>query len=100
MVELIVVVVILGILAAIAIPIFNGIENTSRANAVIAIAQEAATGAVADLAQNLPATVPSVADPGFTAEWRNGLTPTRIEEVCVLASRTDNGDTAEAGPGC
>lgn len=99
LVELIVVVVVLGVVAAVVIPILNGIEDRARASAVQAIAAEAATGAAADLAQDVVPTTP-VVDAGFTATWKNGIVPTQVDEVCVVATRADTGESAESGPGC
>ena len=97
LVELIVVVVILGILVAIAIPILAGIQDTARHNALQAIAAEAATGAVADLSQDqTPRLLP---DTGYGLAW-NGAAPTQVDQVCVRATRLDNGESAIAGPGC
>ena len=52
LIELIIVVVILGILVAIAIPIFANIQATARLNAVKAVAANAATQWTAGLAGN------------------------------------------------
>lgn len=101
LIELVLVVVILGVLAAVAIPMLGGIEDTTRHNAVKAVAAEVATGASADLAQDLPLpAIPRTADHQFTATWKSGTVPTQVDEVCVVATRTDTGETAQAGPGC
>lgn len=99
LIELVLVVVILGVLAVVAIPILSGIEATARQNAVQAAAANAATGAVADLAQELTLSQPIVQE-GFSATWRGGTVPTQLDEVCVVATRDDTAETAEAGPGC
>ncbi len=99
LVELIVVVVILGILAAVAIPILSGIEDKARENAVMAIAAEAATGASADLAKGVTPDAPKV-DHGFSAKWQDDTVPTQVDEVCVVATRTDTKESAAADPGC
>ncbi|UJP10273.1 prepilin-type N-terminal cleavage/methylation domain-containing protein [Microbacterium sp. KUDC0406] len=97
LVELIVVVVILGILAAVAIPILNGLEEQSRENVLQSVADSAATGAVADLGNDqTPRLLP---DTGYTLAWE-GDAPVYPDEVCVRATRTDNHDYAIAGPGC
>ena len=54
LIELIVVVVILGILAAVAIPIFLGIQQSAKDNALKAVAATAASALAADLASNTP----------------------------------------------
>lgn len=97
LVELLLVVVVIGILAAIAIPILSGIQDTARHNALQAIAAEAATGAVADLSQDeTPRLLP---DTGYRLDWADEA-PTQADGVCVRATRLDNGETAVAGPGC
>jgi len=97
LVELIIVLVILGILVAIAIPILAGIQDTARHNALQAIAAEAAIGAVADLShEQTPRLLP---DTGYSLDW-NSMAPTQVDQVCVRATRLDNGESAIAGPGC
>ncbi|PKI90253.1 hypothetical protein CW368_10770 [Actinomycetales bacterium SN12] len=97
LVELIVVVVVLGILAAIAIPILAGVEDTARHNALRAVVAEAAAGAVADLSQD--ATPRLLPDTGYSLDWADEA-PTQADAVCVRATRLDNGEHAIAGPGC
>lgn len=97
LVELVVVVVVLGILAAVAIPILAGIQDTARGSALQAIAAEAATGALADLShEHAPRLLP---DTGYSLAWEGG-SPTQADSVCVRATRLDNGEYAIAGPGC
>ena len=97
LVELIVVVVILGILAAVAIPILSGVENKARENALLAVAAEAAVGAAADLSNEV--TPRLLADTGYELEWA-GEAPTQVDQVCVRATRTDNQQSVTSGPGC
>ncbi|WP_404432413.1 type II secretion system protein [Microbacterium lacus] len=52
LIELIVVIVILGILIAIAIPVFLGVQDSARENAVKTAAANGATVAAAEIAQN------------------------------------------------
>ncbi|WP_449282376.1 prepilin-type N-terminal cleavage/methylation domain-containing protein [Leucobacter sp.] len=97
LVELIVVVVILGILAAVAIPILSGIEDAAKTNALRAIAAEAATGVAADLSNDqTPRLLP---DTGYALAWE-GDEPTQVDQVCVRATRLDTGESAVSGPGC
>ena len=98
LVELIVVVVILGVLAAVAIPILSGLQDEAKRSALHAVAAEAATGAAADLSHNeAPRLLP---DTGYELDWRDGTAPTQADRVCVVATRTDTSETTEAGPGC
>ena len=84
LVELIVVVAILGILVAIAIPAFNGIQDTAQKNALKAAAANGATVVASALAQNQ--AVPSLASlqsGDITAVTVQG-TPV-LEKICVKA---------------
>ena len=108
LIELIVVVAILGILVAIAIPVFTGLQNQAAVNATEAAAANGATQVASQIAANqpreLPANDPATNTSGFTYTWGNATTPMAdalVDEVCVTA--THNGDssiTATAGPGC
>ena len=116
LIELIVVVVILGILAAVAIPIFLNIQQTARDSAAATAAANAATQLTAGVAQN-PTVDPTVvvADSwtdlsGLTADFTPALTFTvvgtagDVDSVCVTVDDTTGGTTAGAGinsgPGC
>jgi type IV pilus assembly protein PilA len=97
LIELIVVVAILGVLVAIAIPVFGNIQGTARLNAVKAVAANGATQATALLAAGSPATLIVTGDTNITVGWgivngTAGTAPTTIDTVCVWASYT--GDTA------
>ena len=97
LIELIVVVAILGVLVAIAIPVFGTIQGTARLNAVKAVAANGATQATALLAAGSPATLITTGDANITVGWgitngTAGTAPTTIETVCVWAAYT--GDTA------
>ncbi|MEV5071905.1 prepilin-type N-terminal cleavage/methylation domain-containing protein [Microbacterium sp. LMI12-1-1.1] len=114
LIELIIVVVILGILVAIAIPIFANIQSSAETNAVKAAAAESATAVAAALADNDTNTTVTTAIAPYnvtgakiTAATVNAagaaFTPTKVEEVCVKASgfgTTAAPLTAESGPGC
>lgn len=98
LIELIVVVVILGILAAIAIPIFNGIQDTAKTNAREAAAANGAAQVAAQIASNKTVELPS-----DTAEFEysfKAADPTQVDEVCVVATDAGGTATAESGPGC
>lgn len=99
LIELIVVVAILGVLVAIAIPVFGNIQATARQNAVAAVAANGATQATAQIANGDPATLIQSGDPAVTVAWKGGAAPTTIDAVCVVATHSA-GETAESGPGC
>ena len=97
LIELIVVVAILGVLVAIAIPVFGNIQTTARLNAVKAVAANGATQATAQLAAGTPATLIVTGDPTITVGWgivngTAGTAPTTIDAVCVWAA--SSADTA------
>ncbi|MGV8908562.1 MAG: type II secretion system protein [Propionicimonas sp.] len=107
LIELIVVVAILGVLVAIAIPVFGNIQSTARLNAVKAVAANGATQAAAQLSQ--PATVATLiasGDAKIIVGWGKisgtfGTAPTSINTVCVWASYTgDTNAVAKSGLGC
>jgi prepilin-type N-terminal cleavage/methylation domain-containing protein len=106
LIELIVVVAILGVLVAIAIPVFGNIQGTARLNATKAVAANGATQATALLAQASPATLIASGDANITVGWGKvigtaGTAPTTIDAVCVWASYTgDTAAKATSGPGC
>lgn len=107
LIELIIVVVILGILVAIAIPIFGNIQKTAQQNSVDTAASSAASAAAAALADDDAASTPaSVATKMTTDEIAVTVvgTFTTIDKVCMQAAATTaSGWTAtakQAGPGC
>jgi len=106
LIELIVVVAILGVLVAIAIPVFGNIQGTARLNATKAVAANGATQATALLAQASPATLITSGDVNITVGWGKivgtaGTAPTTIDTVCVWASYTGDATAkATSGPGC
>lgn len=106
LIELIVVVAILGVLVAIAIPVFGNIQGTARLNATKAVAANGATQATALLAQASPATLIASGDANITVGWGKtvgtaGTAPTTIDTVCVWASYAgDTAAKATSGPGC
>ncbi len=99
LIELIVVVAILGILVAIAIPVFGNIQATARQNAVAAVAANGATQATAQLANGDPVSLIESGDSSISVAWKDGTAPTDISDVCVVATHVD-GEEASSGPGC
>ena len=97
LIELIIVVVILGILAAIAIPIFLNIQQDARDNAAAAAAANGATQASASVAQgDVPTFGNLVTGEVASVTW---VATTDIDNICVRATLT-TGETAISGPGC
>ena len=102
LIELIVVVVILGILAAVAIPIFLNIQQQANDSAGKAAAANGATQAAAQLAQNPAATMDftnletgNVSDVALTK-----YTSPNIDTICVTATYSGGSKTTWAsGPG-
>jgi prepilin-type N-terminal cleavage/methylation domain-containing protein len=101
LIELIVVVVILGILAAIAVPVFTGLQDQAKDSARETVAANAATQAAAQLAKT-PATA---VVPGDFDNLKNGTTYSfaiangdDIGQFCVTV--TEAAKTATSGPGC
>lgn len=98
LIELIVVVAILGILVAIAIPVFTSIDGTAKDNAAKAVASNAATQAAAQIANSETVTAPRADDPKIIVGWHTSA-PTTIASICVTA-RYETRDPQLAGPGC
>lgn len=113
LIELIVVVVILGILAAVAIPIFAGLQDNAKNKSLEAIAGNAASAVAADLAKDTPTVTGAAAVPA-TVYSATGATvavtapasgaPT-LDNFCVTATATAGGNldgatAASSGPGC
>ncbi|UJP10272.1 prepilin-type N-terminal cleavage/methylation domain-containing protein [Microbacterium sp. KUDC0406] len=98
LVELIVVVVILGILAAVAIPIFNGIQAQAETNAMKAAAANAAAQGTAEAAQgNVPTSDLSNNEFTITVTGDKG----KVDTVCATASKVGTTTPVEkSGPGC
>ena len=105
LIELIIVVVILGILVAIAIPIFSNIQATAQQNAVDAAAADAAVAVAAALADDDPLTTPATAITPYaggdiTVAFKGGAAPATIDDVCMTSSGYTGPLTGESGPGC
>ena len=91
LIELIIVVVILGILAAIAIPIFLNIQQEARQNATETTAANAATQWAAATAKGSSNTFTNF--PGYNISVAG---PT-LDSFCVTATNTADSTTAKAG---
>lgn len=103
LIELIIVVVILGILVAIAIPIFSNIQNQARINATKAVAAAAATQWSAQLANDETPTAYKTGDADITISAAPAA-GADIDSVCATATNLKINDAAdqaqESGPGC
>ena len=102
--QVLIVVVILGILVAIAIPLIGNLQSQALKSSAQAAAANAATQASAQIAEGATATLPTDASSTaeFTFAW-SGTTgaPTKIEDVCVTAtSKDDTSIIGKSGPGC
>lgn len=106
LIELIIVVVILGILAAIAIPIFLGLQGQAKQSSLESIVGNGAAQAASDFAQGedidaVNANLAKLAgqsgdDLGTVILEASG---TDVDDYCVTGTATGL-DPAEAGPGC
>ncbi|MFK4835083.1 prepilin-type N-terminal cleavage/methylation domain-containing protein [Microbacterium sp. ZW T2_14] len=100
LIELIVVVVILGVLVAIAIPVFGSIQATAEENATKAVAASAATQWTAQLANNEPVTPYKTGDAKITLTGQPA-TGAAISSVCAVATFDRATDySASSGPAC
>jgi prepilin-type N-terminal cleavage/methylation domain-containing protein len=109
LIELIIVVVILGILVAIAIPIFSNIQATAQQNAVDAAAADAAVAIAAAVADDTDTTTVTSAiapytgnDITITAVGGGALTDasfTTVDSICVQSNGYTS-LTGVSGPGC
>ena len=112
LIELIIVVVILGILAAIAIPIFLNIQQEARDNAAQTVAANGATQAAAQVAKSGASVDGAAIDAQLVAALKkgdiqtigldSGFTAGNVDSICVVATATgtSSGKTFQSGPGC
>ncbi|MGU3643969.1 type IV pilin protein [Microbacterium sp. C23T] len=98
LIELIIVVVILGILVAIAIPIIGNLQHTALVNATAAAAANGATSVASAIAND--ETLPTAADldnDEFTFE----IVGDTLDDLCVTATSVDDATVeASSGTGC
>ncbi|GAA4354174.1 type IV pilin protein [Microbacterium rhizosphaerae] len=94
LIELIIVVVVLGILAAIAIPIFLNIQDQAKQSAADTAAANAATQWATATAQGSTPTFTNFTNEG----WVMNTSGTTLDNFCVTASK--DGKTGKSGPGC
>lgn len=85
LIELIVVVAILGILVAIAVPVFNGLQDKAKLNSIESIAANAATQVASTIATtgSVPAT--TALQSSFPSATFS-ITGTKIDDFCVTAT--------------
>jgi prepilin-type N-terminal cleavage/methylation domain-containing protein len=112
LIELIVVVVILGILAAIAIPVFMNIQTTAKTNSLDQAASNGAVVVATALSQNvntvaaLNTELEKSEDTGYTLALTLPASGTvTLQNYCVTATAVasgslDGGTAGTAGPGC
>lgn len=109
LIELIVVIVILGILLAIAIPIFANLQQTANQRALESITANAASQVAAQLAQNPALSLAGVDFTNFTSEANApaGLSlaatstdpNSQLDTFCVTGT-AEGLTAATSGPGC
>ena len=107
LIELIVVVAVLGILVAIAIPVFGNIQTTAKENTLSTVAANAATSAASQFADGAIAA-PSAADVSSLAvagEFTVTVAGADLDDICATAAPVAGGPydgitEGKAGPGC
>lgn len=112
LIELIVVVVILGILAAIAVPVFTGLQDQAKQSALESVVGNGASQAASDIAQGNETDIQTNLD-SLAAQSDAQLADielkisatTAIDDYCVTGTSTDVMDGAtkkevKSGPGC
>lgn len=113
LIELIVVVVILGILAAIAIPVFMNIQQTAKDNSLDQAASNGAVVVATAIADGttsvagIDAILADSEDDGYTlaVALSGGDTVATLQNYCVTAAPVtgeslEGGTSGTAGPGC
>ncbi|MFB8147405.1 type IV pilin protein [Microbacterium sp. NPDC056003] len=98
LIELIIVVVILGILAAIAIPIFLNIQDDAKQSSADAVAANAATQWAAATAQGETTTPAADFFDNLETDSVPVVTGTSIDDFCVTVVVETK--TGTSGPGC
>ena len=108
LIELIVVVVILGVLAAIAIPVFMNIQGDAATNARETVAANGASQVAAAIAESTAPVTSVNLDNLETGDYTSvevASTPTAgetltLDNFCVTVTEGVDGPTATSGPGC
>lgn len=110
LIELIVVVAILGILVAIAIPVFGNIQETAKVNALKTVAANGATQVASAIANDPTTTKAKISFTSLTNGGTYSIALTKpatdaltIDNYCVTAtdaSLPDGKTTATSGPAC
>lgn len=105
LIELIVVVAILGILVAVAIPVFGNIQQKAAESALATVAANGATQIASAIAADGAATqtsasIANLAKDGITfAVTPASVTTSNVGTLCVTATKTGVADQ-KSGPGC
>ena len=111
LIELIVVVAILGILVAIAIPVFGGIQQSAKDNSLKTAAANGATVVASQIARKASDATVVVATElakSNTADYTYSVVPAEPDDIsvfCVTATAVaggplDGGVAADSGPSC
>ncbi|MGN6218801.1 MAG: type II secretion system protein [Microbacterium sp.] len=105
LIELIIVVVILGILVAIAIPVFGSIQQQAERSSLEAAAANGATAVAAAIADgDSTSSVANAIAKGTNSKivlTTNNTDTSKVDTVCVKAAKVGELTTyAQAGPGC
>lgn len=100
LIELIVVVVILGVLAAIAIPVFTGLQASAEQAAQDAVAGNAASQVAADIANDADGAGVVHDTSNFDSKYAITVADgDSIDDFCVTVKSTGLTDST-SGPGC
>ena len=107
LIELIVVVAVLGILVAIAIPVFGNVQDSARKNAIESIAANGATQVASKIVSATTAETEATLKAGLDTAFPDAtftVVGTRVDTFCVTATGKNDlaGWSAASGnaPGC
>ncbi|MBD7958090.1 prepilin-type N-terminal cleavage/methylation domain-containing protein [Microbacterium sp. Sa4CUA7] len=108
LIELIVVVVILGVLAAIAVPVFMGLQDQAKESALESITANGASQTASDIAQGKTATEINTALNDLADQSEDQLTgialsvsdADTIDGFCVTGTADGITNAVKSGPGC
>lgn len=100
LIELIVVVAILGVLVAIAIPVFGAIQDSAKENAIKTAAASGASVVAAEIARGSDGDAEAQLEASETDEYTYTMTGTTLANFCVTATGAGSlaGVEANAGP--